>query len=117
EASFFILGAAYLLAALIVPVGDTSRTWRLAPGLAAVLALALFPFGQMASVHYRHIEERFAGRMVAAREGIAETAFYLAHDFMGEPLSHRLVTNAFSMSETSIRAQRYMKLFVYLPAA
>jgi predicted membrane-bound spermidine synthase len=117
EASFFILGAAYLLAILIIPLRETRRTLRLAPVLAAAFALALFPFGQMTGVHYHHVVERFAERLVTVREGVVETAFYLAHDFLGEPLNHRLVTNAFSMSGTGIQTQRYMKLFVYLPAA
>lgn len=117
ESSFFILAAIYLLTVLIVPVRESRRMSRLAPVLAAVMALALFPFGRMTGVHYRDVEERFAERLVAAREGIAQTAFYLAHDFLGETLSHRLVTNAFSMSGTGIHAQRYMKVFVYLPAA
>jgi len=65
----------------------------------------------------REVEAHFAGRIVASREGIAETAFYLAHDFLGEPLFHRLATNSYSMASTSVGAQRYMKLFAYLPAA
>lgn len=117
ETSFFLLGAVYLLLVLTVPFRYARLRSRLVPAMAAVLALALFPFGKLTEVSFRHVEDRFAGRIVDAREGIAETAFYLAHDFLGEPLSHRLVTNAYSMSGTGILAQRYMKLFAYLPAA
>jgi spermidine synthase len=117
ETSFFILAALYLLAMLTVPVREARRMSRWVPVLAAVLALVLFPFGRMTGVHYRDVEERFAEKLVAVREGVAQTSFYLAHDFLGETLSHRLVTNAFSMSGTGIHAQRYMKTFVYLPAA
>ena len=71
----------------------------------------------MAGALHREVEARFAGRIVAAREGVAETAFYLAHDFLGEPLFFRLATNSYSMASTAPGAQRYMKLFAYLPAA
>jgi hypothetical protein len=54
---------------------------------------------------------------VAAREGLSQTTFYLAHDFLGEPLFLRLATNSYSMASTAIGVQRYMKLFAYLPAA
>jgi spermidine synthase len=34
---------------------------------------------------------------------------------MGKPLSHRLVTNSFSMSGTQLTAKRYMRYFAYWP--
>src|ERR1043166_3201487 len=71
----------------------------------------------MAEKHWRGVERRFAGRIVAAREGPEQTTFYLAHDFLGEPLFLRLATNSYSMASTAIGIQRYMKLFAYLPAA
>jgi spermidine synthase len=116
ERSFFWLAAAYGALALLVP---TAGAWprRLAPLAAALVALALFPFGTMTDTHYRRVAERFDARLLAAREGIVETAFYLEHDFLGEPHFYRLATNAYSMSSTALLAQRYMKLFVYLPAA
>jgi len=102
---------------MVVPAPEC-LPWRgLRPALAAALALALFPFGTMAQKHFRTVEERFAGRIVAAREGLAQTTFYLAHDFLGEPLFLRLATNSYSMASTAIGVQRYMKLFAYLPAA
>ena len=55
--------------------------------------------------------------MIEAREGLAETAFYLRHEFLGEPHYVRLATNSISMSTTEAHAQRYMRLFAYLPAA
>ena len=116
ERSFFAAALLYGVAALLVPAGAPGRL-RFVPALAAAAALALFPFGRMQGALQREVEARFAGRIVAAREGVAETAFYLAHDFLGEPLFYRLATNSYSMASTAPGAQRYMKLFAYLPAA
>jgi hypothetical protein len=41
----------------------------------------------------------------------------LRYDLFGEPYYYRLLTNVFSMSATTPRAQRYMRLFAYLPLA
>ena len=117
ERSFFVLAALYGLIVLIVPSGEAAPWRRAAPVLAAVLALALFPFGRMVDSHYREVEARYGARLIAAREGMVETAFYLQHEFLGEPLFERLATNSFSMSATAIRSHRYMKLFAYVPAA
>jgi len=117
EGSFFALALLYAVAALLIPDGEKAWPRRMAPVVAAALVLALFPFGKMKQVHYSLVERHFGARMVEAREGIVETAFYLAHEFQGQPVYHRLVTNSFSMSGTEIQAQRYMKLFAFLPAA
>ena len=120
EAGFFALALAYAATVLVLPGGAPG--WAglrpsLAAGAAAVLALLLFPFGTMAEKHYHAVEQRFAARIVAAREGLVQTTFYLSHDFMGEPLFLRLATNSYSMASTAVGVQRYMKLFAYLPAA
>ena len=117
ERSFFLLALLYGAIVLVLPAppGRPWRRWRAA--VAAALVLALFPFGRMSGAYYRSVEERFAGRIVAAREGLVQTTFYLAHDFLGEPLYLRLATNSYSMASTAVGVQRYMKLFVYLPAA
>jgi spermidine synthase len=117
ERSFFLLALLYGVAVLVIPASPQGRLLRFAPALVAAAAVALFPFGRMAGALAREVEAHFAGRIVASREGIAETAFYLAHDFLGEPLFHRLATNSYSMASTAVGAQRYMKLFTYLPAA
>lgn len=113
ERSFFFLALLYGAAILFIPA--PTSWWR--PALPAALALALFPFGTMAEKHYRGVEQRFGARIVAAREGLTQTTFYLSHDFLGEPLLLRLATNSYSMASTAIGGQRYMKLFAYLPAA
>jgi len=117
ESSFFLLAALYGAIVLVVPAPPVAWPRRLAPAAVAVLALALFPIGRMTDVHYRRMEARYDARLVAAREGIVETAFYLRHEFRGEPLYYRLATNSYSMSATALLAERYMRLFVYLPAA
>jgi predicted membrane-bound spermidine synthase len=116
ERSFLAAAALYAALAALVPMA--ARAWlRAAPLAAAAAALALFPFGRMTHTHYRFVEDHFGGRIVAAREGIVETAFYLRYDLLGEPWYYRLATNSYSMSATSADAQRYMRLFAYLPAA
>lgn len=117
ERSFFALALVYAVAVLVIPRAEASPWRALRPALAAAAALVLFPFGTMAEKHWRGVEQRFAGRIVAAREGLEQTTFYLAHDFLGEPLFLRLATNSYSMASTAIGIQRYMKLFAYLPAA
>jgi spermidine synthase len=114
EASFFALALTYGAIALVLPAASGPR-WR--PALAAGLALALFPFGTMQDTHFRAVEARYGARLLAAREGVVQTTFYLAHDFLGEPLLLRLATNSYSMASTGVGVQRYMKLFAWLPAA
>lgn len=116
EASFFLLALVYLACVLVIP-GAGSAELRFVPALATVAALALFPFGKMSGDYYRGVEKRFGGTIVAAREGIAQTTFYLRHDFLGEPLFYRLATNSYSMASTAVGVERYMKLFAWLPAA
>jgi len=117
ERSFFVVALVYGAIVVVLP-GPAVRPWpRWRAAVAALLALALFPFGRMAEVYYRGVEERFAARLLEAREGLVQTTFYLAHDFLGEPLFLRLATNSYSMASTAVGVQRYMKLFVYLPAA
>src|SRR5262245_31522515 len=117
ERSFFVLALVHAAAVLVIPAAGGARWRGLRPALAAALALALFPFGTMLEKHYRGVEQKFGARIVAAREGLVQTSFYLAHDFLGEPLLLRLATNSYSMASTAIGGQRYMKLFAYLPAA
>ena len=50
-------------------------------------------------------------------EGTSDTWQLLRRDLYGEPYYYRLLTNAFSMSATNPRNQRYMRLFAYLPLA
>jgi spermidine synthase len=117
ERSFFVLALAYGVITVMVPASGSAWLWRIAPVAAAVAVIVAFPFGTMRSIYYPAVEKRFGGRIVEAREGLVQTAFYMEHDFLGEPLHHTLVTNSHAMSGTASHGQRYMRLFAYLPAA
>lgn len=85
-----------------------------------VLALALFPFGRMqthldnSSVKFRDTEK---SKLVAVHEGLTETIQYLRSDWLGQPVSYRLMTNGFSMSDSNKGSRRYMGLYAYWAAA
>jgi len=124
DASLFALAVSYGLVAWVVrPWREESRTARrvLAGGAAALLLLAtLFPLGLTRA---RVVRFALAGksadgaRPVAFREGLTETAVLLQKDWGGQPVYHRLVTNAHSMTSTTFYGRRYMKVFAYLPLA
>jgi len=118
-------GAACLLAGV--------RQWRggaqqdRAGATAALAALAVFaaltltfPAGAVVGLLDRAVENFLRGngeRRVALVETPRETVQYLRKDLLGEPHYHRLVTNNFSMSTTTLWARRYMRLFAVLPLA
>ncbi len=71
-----------------------------------------------ASRPYEHDDQGRALAYVVKRiEGTSDTYQLLRRDLFGEPYYYRLLTNAFSMSATNPRNQRYMRLFAYLPIA
>ncbi len=119
ERSFFVLGLAYAAVALLLVERTGRRRLEQLLGLAFAALVISFPFGRMeryvriASAAYRGNGEE----VVAVREGLTETIQYLRRDFMGQPLSYRLVTNSFSMAGTDPVALRYMKYYAYWPAA
>ena len=53
--------------------------------------------------------------MIKKIEGYSDTLQLLRRDLLGQPLYYRLLTNAFTMSDTRYQNQRYMRLFAYLP--
>ena len=122
ERSFFLLAGLYgliavLLGARVAAAGSTAAL-RFAPAALFAAALLLFPFGTMEGRYLEHRVLRFPeDAVVAVREGRTETIIYLRSDFLGEPLSYRLLTDGFNMSATVVAGRRYMKLFVYLPVA
>jgi spermidine synthase len=117
ERSWFVLAATYAALTLLVPWGGDAAARRWWPAALAAVVLAVYPFGSMVAVHHRNVSDRFGARLLEAREGVSETAFYLAHEFADQVWYHRLATNSVSMSSTSPQGQRYMRLFAYLPAA
>jgi predicted membrane-bound spermidine synthase len=127
EGSIRALAGVYVATGLALALAGAGP--RRAPGRAvlaaaavlAVAALALFPTGRMHERYLAHAIQRWVrlegARPVAVREGTSETAVYLESQLFGQPLYHRLVTNGYSMSGTSLPSLRYMKLFVWLPVA
>jgi len=124
EASLFLLslGYAFVFVAAL-PRGFAAGPLRTPHGLALfafVALLAAFPFGLMKHTYIPRVVGRFAGdasRLVAIREGQAETLLYLRKDVLGEPLSCRMLTNGFSMSGLGFFTERYMRSFVNLAVA
>ena len=123
EVSLFLLSGAYGFVALLA-LGPLPATLRSGPLLAAAAAflgaLVLFPHGRMDRAYLDVIARRLESRgerIVAVREGHLETIQYAERSFLGEPLFHRMVTDGYSMSATTLQSKRYMELFTYLPAA
>lgn len=133
DRSFFVICMAYGVVALLVrparrragrsPVTGRRPLLRLAPLLAFLLALALFPFDAMARCLVRSPRSVYAAlaphgmRLEALREGSIETVQLFRKDLGEHAWVHQLATNGYSMSSTGLKAQRYMKLYVHWPVA
>jgi spermidine synthase len=99
----FVIGALYAALLLVVAIVSYHR--------------ADTPF-EHASRPYKVDDQGHALAYVVQRiEGTSDTYQLLRRDLFGEPYYYRLLTNAFSMSATNPRNQRYMRLFAYLPLA
>ena len=99
----FVIAALYAAVILIVAIVRYHR--------------ADTPF-EHASRPYKLDEQgRALAYVVKKIEGSSDTYQLLRRDLFGEPYYYRLLTNAFSMSATNPRNQRYMRLFAYLPLA
>jgi spermidine synthase len=91
---------------------------------ALILLIAIFPYHR-AEAAFVHASRPYVtdehgnvlARVVKKIEGSSATYQLLRRDFFGEPYYYRLLTDAFSMSATNPRNQRYMRLFAYLPLA
>jgi spermidine synthase len=87
--------------------------------LAFVLILAIFPYHRDES-HFANARSLYEGDgsvLFKKIEGTADTFQLLRRDLHGQPYYYRLVTNSYSMSSTVPRAQRYMRMFAYVPLA
>lgn len=125
ENSIRFLAAGYALAGAFAWLGGARWTtsvgrttgWLAAAALVAVIGF--FPSGLMSERFLAASLRRVVPpeTVVSVREGLTETLVYTQETRFGEPLHTRLVTNGHSMSATHLAAQRYMKLFVYLPVA
>ncbi len=85
-------------------------------------SLMLFPFGSLETRLLPIPVTRWAEvdadrRVVAVREGLTETVIYFERLVVGQPVSHVMLTNSFSMSTTGYGVRRYQKLYVYWPMA
>ena len=115
--------AAYLLLAALASGRAAwsprrARGW-VASGLAVVSLLLLFFFRQgRADAHFAHARQPFevdGSHLIKKVEGNSDTLQLLRRDLLGQPYYYRLLTNAFTMSDTRYQNQRYMRLFAYLP--
>jgi len=120
ERSVFVLAATYLIVAAL---GVAAARRRLSTGLgltaiSATAILGLFPCGLMGARYLPRSVEVYAidgSRVVATREGPAETIVLMEKSWANSPLYYRLVTNGFSMSGTQVANKRYMRYFAYWP--
>ena len=130
QTSLICCAAAYALLSIIVteralcslrrPIGIILVTlW-----IALLLGLVFFPY-QRSAAHFQHAsrpyerddEGHILARVVKRIEGTSDTCQLLRRDLFSQPYYYRLLTDSFSMSATSPRNQRYMRLFAYLPLA
>ena len=89
-----------------------------------ILGLTFFPYGR-AAAHFARASRPYElddqghmlARVVKRIEGTSDTWQLLQRDLFGQPYYYRLLSDAFSMSATNPRNQRYMRLFAYLPLA
>ncbi len=122
--SSLILSAAAYAGVAILASEKASWSFRQPFGIALlglsavfVLIIAVFPY-RRAEIHFANARRPFeadGSRLIKKIEGTADTIQLLRRDVFGEPYYYRLVTNAYSMSGTLPRSQRYMRLFAYLP--
>jgi spermidine synthase len=128
--SLLISAAGYVLLCILASEGS-SWSIRRPVGLVTIalcgtvmLLLAILP-SHRAESHFEHASRPYEidehgnrlARVVKRIEGTSDTLQLLRRDLFGEPYYYRLLTNAFSMSSTTPRNQRYMRLFAYLPLA
>jgi spermidine synthase len=118
-ASMLSYGLVACLTTSFPATGRPDRYRRKVMGAAfALFALgsALYPFGLMKRHFVPLVLERYKSadlQLLEMREGLTETVMYLRQSFRGQPLYHRLMTNGHSMSATTYRGRRYMKLYAY----
>ena len=130
QTSLICCAAGYALLSLLVSERESWSIRRpvgiIVVALWAILILGLvfFPYGR-AGAHFEHASRPYAiddqgqvlARVVKRIEGTSDTWQLLRRDLFGEPYYYRLLSDAFSMSATNPRNQRYMRLFAYLPLA
>jgi predicted membrane-bound spermidine synthase len=130
QTSLIYCAAGYALLSLVVTERAAWSFQRgigiIVSGLWAILVVGLifFPYGR-AEVHFAHASRPYEvdeqghvlAPVVKRVEGTSDTWQLLRRDLFGKPYHYRLLSDAFSMSATNLRNQRYMRLFAYLPLA
>jgi spermidine synthase len=87
-----------------------------------IVGFIFFPY-RRAETHFAHASRPYEtddqghvlAHVVKRIEGTSDTWQLLRRDLFGQAYYYRLLSDAFSMSATSPRNQRYMRLFAYLP--
>jgi predicted membrane-bound spermidine synthase len=117
--SMLSYGVVALLARTVRPPtrdGSYRRVGQIGAVALYALGAALYPFGQMRNHFVPQVLERYRfgdPELLEMREGLTETVMLLRTSYRGQPLYHRLMTNGHSMSATTYRGRRYMKLYAY----
>src|SRR5262249_36385184 len=119
EGSLFLLAAGYA----VLPLLFVARPAPWKPALAtafAALALLLFPAGSI-QAHLAQAARVYAAlegsRVVEVTQGPTTPLQLMRRDYLGEPVSWRLLTDNYSMTGTDLWGQRYMGFFAWLPLA
>ena len=125
ERSVFIIAIIYAaigMAAYLANGGRNGarapRHWFAAISMLGIAVLGFFPFGLMAREYFPRASMPYAAegeRIIATREGTTATIFLMQQARAG-PDYHRLVTDGFSMTGTSLAAQRYNEVLRLLAA-
>jgi spermidine synthase len=122
ERSMLALAALYVVAAGAT-VSRAASPRALVASAAGALALAgavfAFPHGLAERIITAQVPPaaRAGSRIVAVREGLLNTLVYLRREAWGRPWAFSLVTNGFSMTDTTVRSRRYMNAYIYWPMA
>ncbi|MEY2481200.1 MAG: spermidine synthase [Verrucomicrobiota bacterium] len=123
ERTLVLCAIGYVCLAIVMSWGGSASRSKLSRLLTAglvvifVLLMAFFPFSRD-ELHFANARRLFEAEnqhLVKKIEGSSETWQLLRRDLFGMPYYYRLMTNAYSMSATNPRNQRYMRLFAYLP--
>jgi spermidine synthase len=121
EKSLFFLFAVFVASGVLVtclePIATATRIIAVVVG---GIGLAFFPWGEMSDKYVRASASRFMrpdDQIVSVRETPTATIVHVAHRLNGVTLFDHISTNAYAMTANDFAARRYMKQFVYLPAA
>ncbi|HKU43648.1 MAG TPA: fused MFS/spermidine synthase, partial [Polyangiales bacterium] len=121
ERSLFVLFALFAaLGVLLVLREGLPTITRIGAVAAALIGLALFPWGEMSSKYLAASAARFMrpdDRVVSVRETDTSTLVHVEHRLNGVAFFDHLSTNAYAMTANDFAARRYMDLFAYLPQA